>query len=80
MGNTTTNDSTTTGAIMQVGTLLRARGEDKLFMITEVITVLRKKRKTTEKIKGYKVSPCARLDWGFAVTNNEILQRFEVVS
>ena len=65
---------------MQVGTLLKARGEDKLFMITEVITILRKTRKTTKKIKGYKVSPCNRLDWGFAVTNNELTQRFEVVS
>ena len=80
MSNTTTNDPITTGVDMQVGTLLRTKGEDKLFMITKVITVLRKKRKTTEKIKGYKVSPCDQMDWAFAVTNNELAQRFEVVS
>ena len=60
MGNTTTNDSSPTGATMQVGTLLRARGGSQMVMITEVITVLRKKRKSTEKIKGYRVSST---DW-----------------
>ena len=65
---------------MQVGTLLRARGESKLFIIVGELDILRKKRKITKKIKGYRVSPCDRVDTSFAVGHDEILQRFEVVS
>ena len=79
MGNTTTNDSTTR-ATMQVGTLLRAKRNGKMFMITEEITILRQNRSTKNKIKGYKVSPCDRLDWGIAVAHDDIPDRFEVVS
>ena len=79
MGNTTTNDSTTR-ATMRVGTLLRAKRNGKMFMITEEITILRQSRTMKNKIKGYRVSPCDRLDWGVAVTHDDMPNRFEVVS
>ena len=80
MVNTTTNDPIATGASMQVGTLLKARGESKLFIIVEELDILRKKRKITKKIKGYRVAPCSQVDCSFAVGHDEILRRFEVVS
>jgi len=79
MDNKTTNDSIT-GATMQVGTLLKARGEGKMFIIVGELDILRKKRKSTKKIKGYRVAPCDRVDTSFAVGHDEITQRFEVVS
>jgi hypothetical protein len=65
---------------MQVGTLMKARGTGRMFIIVEEVDILRKKRKITKKIKGYRVSPCDRVDTSFAVGHDEILQRFEVVS
>lgn len=80
MGNKATNDSTT-GATMQVGTLLRAKRNGKMFMITEEITIIRQPRMSKgQKVKGYRVSPCDRLDWGIAVTHDDMPDRFEVVS
>lgn len=70
---------------MLIGTLLKPRdkdhfiGESELFIIVEELDILRKDRRTTKKIKGYKVAPCDRLDWGFAVTHNELAQKFEVL-
>jgi len=65
---------------MQVGTLLKARGGYQMFIIVEELDILRKKRKSTKKIKGYRVAPCDRVDWSFTVGHDEITQRFEVVS
>ena len=79
MGNTTTNDSVT-GATMQVGTLMKARGTGRLFIIVDEVDILRKKRKSTKRIKGYRVSPCDQITTSFAVGHDEILRRFEVVS
>ena len=39
MGNTTTNDSVT-GATMQVGTLMKARGTGRMFIIVEEVDIL----------------------------------------
>ena len=65
---------------MQVGTLMKARGTGRMFIIVGEVDILRKKRKSTEKIKGYRVSPCSQIDTSFAVGHDEILRRFEVVS
>ena len=71
---------------MLIGTLLKPRdkdhfiGESELFIIVEELDILRKDRRTTKKIKGYRVSPCDRVDTSFAVGHDEILYRFEVVS
>lgn len=65
---------------MTVGTLLKARGTGRMFIIVGEQPILRKKRKNTKKIKGYRVSPCDRIDASFAVGHDEILKRFEVVS
>ena len=66
---------------MQVGTLLRSKNSGKMFMITEKITIMRQPRMSKgQKILGYKVSPCDRLDWGSAVPHDAIPKRFEVVS
>lgn len=65
---------------MQVGTLLRARGEDKLFMIVGEKNVIRKTRRRQKTLKGYRISPCARLDWSFVVDEYELPHRFEVVA
>lgn len=64
---------------MTIGTLLKARGENKMFIITREIDILRNRKKRTIRLKGYRVSPCDRLDWGFAVGADEIEHRFEVV-
>ena len=65
---------------MQVGTLMKARGGSQMFIIVGEQDVFRKKRKIVKRIKGYRVAPCDRVDWSFAVGHDEILQRFEVVS
>jgi len=65
---------------MQVGTLMKARGTGRMFIIVDEVDILRKKRKSTEKIKGYRVSPCDQIATSFAVGHDEILRRFEVVS
>ena len=65
---------------MQVGTLLRARNEDKLFIIVGEKYVIRKTRRLEQTIKGYRVSPCDRMDWSFVVDKYELPKRFEVVS
>ena len=65
---------------MTVGTLMKARGTGRLFIIVGEQDILRKKRKTIKKIKGYRLSPCSQIDHSFAVGHDEILYRFEVVS
>ena len=59
---------------------MRARGEDKLFIIVGETNVIRKTRRLQQTLKGYRVSPCARLDWTFVVDKYELPKRFEVVS
>ena len=59
---------------------MKARGTGRMFIIVEEVDILRKKRKITKRIKGYRVSPCDRVDTSFAVGHDEILRRFEVVS
>lgn len=65
---------------MQVGTLMKARGTGRMFIIVGEQDVLRKKRKIVKRIKGYRLSPCSQVDCSFAVGHDEILGRFEVVS
>ena len=65
---------------MQVGTLMKARGTGRLFIIVGEQDILRKKRKIVKMIKGYRLSPCSEIDYSFAVGHDEILKRFEVVS
>ena len=59
---------------------MKARGTGRMFIIVGEQDIMRKKRKTIKKIKGYRVSPCSQIDTSFAVGHDEILRRFEVVS
>ena len=65
---------------MQVGTLMKARGTGRMFIIVGTQPIMRKKRKTVRLIQGYRLSPCSQIDRSFAVGHDEILYRFEVVS
>ena len=64
---------------MTIGTLLKGRGGGKTFIIVKEIIISQETRNTTKKIKGYRVSPCDRMDWAFTVNRDQLLQRFEVI-
>jgi len=64
---------------MTIGTLLKGRGGGKTFIIVKEIEISQETRNITKKIKGYRVSPCDRMDWAFAVNHVQLLQRFEVI-
>jgi hypothetical protein len=65
--------------MLEVGTLLRCKNNENLYLITRVIDILKNKKRRTIKLQGYRVSPCDRLDWGFAVLASEMEHRFEVI-
>ena len=66
---------------MKAGTLLRSKSKQKLFIIIQEIEILRHVTPSySHKIKGYRVAPCDQIDIGFAITQGELAQRFEVVT
>jgi len=65
--------------MLKVGTLLKSKDGGRMFLVTREIDILKNRKRRTIKLKGYRVSPCNQLDWGFAVLASEMEHRFEVV-
>lgn len=64
---------------MTIGTLLRCKNNQNLYLITREIDILKNRKRRTIKLQGFRVSPVDRLDWGFAVLASEMEHRFEVI-
>ena len=63
---------------MQVGTLLKGRLNENLYIIKEE-TIIYRNGKSGSGIKGYRVAPCNDVAWSFLVTEYEMLLRFMVM-